>query len=71
MSRYDGVVRDVRGLQRTLARQGAALDQRQQEDVVIDDDRRLLLRSSNGSFWSITVDDTGKLSTTNVGENPL
>lgn len=42
-----------------------------QEDVVIDVPRRLILRSPNGTHWSVTVDDAGKLFTLNMGPNPL
>lgn len=71
MSRYDSVVRDVRGLQRAGGAQRQLVDQIRQEDQVFDQERRLLLRSPNGTFFAIVVDDAGGLSTVNVGANPL
>lgn len=69
--RYDGVARSVRDVQRANGGMQRQLDRQLAEDVVIDADRRLLLRSPSGTYWAITVNDAGGLSTTNVGVNPL
>ena len=43
--------------------------QRQQEDgdVIVEYPLRLMLRSPHGTFWAVTVDDSGALSTVNMG----
>ncbi len=46
-------------------------DRRQREDaqadIVIEHPRRLYLRAPNGTYWEVSVGNTGILSTTNVG----
>lgn len=38
------------------------------EDLIVEMPRRLFMRSPNGTYWQVSVDDTGKLVTTNVGD---
>lgn len=60
-------LRDVQSLQSSLARQQRQAAADAQEDVVIDGERRLLLRSPNGTYFGLTVDNAGALSTVNLG----
>ena len=43
----------------------------QREGDVIIDGRKLKLRSPDGTYWSVQVDNTGALSTTNEGTSLL
>lgn len=49
--------------------EGIRRDQQRQneEDVIIEHPRRLFLRSSDGHFWLLGVDNTGALTTTDMG----
>lgn len=38
-----------------------------EEDVMLSDERRLVLRSPDGHFWSLGVDNSGALTTTDLG----
>ena len=63
--------RDTNRLRQRADEADRSRDREKREDVVIEDPRRLFLRSPNGTYFAITVDDTGKLSATNMGPNPL
>jgi hypothetical protein len=58
---------DERATRAALAEHDRRLRRAENEDVIIGDGKRLILRSPNGHFWSVTVDDLGALSTTDMG----
>lgn len=62
-----GRLRDERQVRAAIEEQERRRRQAQQEDVRIENGRRLILRSPNGNFWSITVDDAGALTATDLG----
>lgn len=62
-----GRLRDERQVRAAIEEQERRRRQAQQEDVRIENGRRLILRSPDGHFWSLGVDNTGALTTTDLG----
>lgn len=70
-SSHLGVVRNEQDLQREL--QGMRDERRRSEgaDAVFVDPKRLVLVSPNGHFWQFTVNNSGILTTVDLGTDPL
>jgi hypothetical protein len=71
MSGYQDFQRDNDRLRQRADANDRTRNRDNQADVVIEDPRRLFLRSPNGTYFSVSVDDAGTLSTVNMGTNPL
>lgn len=54
-------------LRAALDRQGRRQRDLEEGDIVIEEPRRLLLRSPNGTYFTLSVDDAGALTATDVG----
>jgi hypothetical protein len=59
--------REETALRASVSQQEQHLRRMESSDVIISDDKRLLLRSPNGTYFSLTVDDMGGLSTNGIG----
>lgn len=71
MSGYQDFQRDNDRLRQRADASDRTRSRDNQADVVIEDPRRLFLRSPNGTYFAVTVNDAGALSTVNMGTNPL
>lgn len=50
-----------------LDQQARDLRKLAEEDVILSDEHRLILRSPDGHYWSLEINNSGALTTTDLG----
>lgn len=60
-------IRDERQLRGRLEDIRRDQQRANEEDIIVEHPRRLFLRSPNGHFWLLGVDNSGALTTTDMG----